>query len=337
MPFPVSTTRLNFGIGGGGAAGERGFCEDAVEVGRDFLQSQIVVAVAMGAANFEEMLTFRLLWRERGFGMAAGWNEGEGEHYSRAEDSSQGLGGRRTGFGQVESGILRGAVVEGLARVSVSQCFYYPLQERYAGFMLLPSLAQMRDAQLWCTAGWRRRHSTFGRCLNVAWEPRGALKEKHGFRGNARRLCRLVGMWIIDFCGGTCRTISRSRGRMTKEIGKLTPLPHTADNQCFGCGDANVAGLHLEFLLAEDGTVVSLPMVPDRFEGLEGYLHGGIIATILDEAMSKAVRAIGRTAMTRQMEVEYLRPVPSGMAIRIEGRVTRSEGRKHWTEGEDYG
>jgi acyl-coenzyme A thioesterase PaaI-like protein len=36
--------------------------------------------------------------------------------------------------------------------------------------------------------------------------------------------------------------------------------------------------------------------------------------------------------MTRQMQVEYLRPVPSGAAIRIEGQVTRSEGRKHWTE-----
>jgi len=50
--------------------------------------------------------------------------------------------------------------------------------------------------------------------------------------------------------------------------------------------------------------------------------------------MSKANRAQGVTAMTRQMQVEYLRPVPSGAAIRIQGRVTRSEGRKHWTEAQ---
>jgi uncharacterized protein (TIGR00369 family) len=61
-------------------------------------------------------------------------------------------------------------------------------------------------------------------------------------------------------------------------------------------------------------------------------VHGGIIATLLDETMSKAVRARGLTAMTRQMEVDYLRPVPSGTPIRMEGRVVRSEGRKHWTE-----
>jgi uncharacterized protein (TIGR00369 family) len=63
-----------------------------------------------------------------------------------------------------------------------------------------------------------------------------------------------------------------------------------------------------------------------------GYLHGGIIATLLDEAMSKSVRARGLTAMTRQMEVEYLRPVHSGAPIRLEGRLVRSEGRKHWSE-----
>jgi uncharacterized protein (TIGR00369 family) len=103
-------------------------------------------------------------------------------------------------------------------------------------------------------------------------------------------------------------------------------------NRCFGCGPANPAGLHLEFMLAQDGLVVSLPTVPDTFEGPRGFLHGGIIATLLDEAMSKAVRARELTAMTRQMEVDYLRPVPSAMPIRIEGRLLRSEGRKHWTE-----
>jgi uncharacterized protein (TIGR00369 family) len=61
-------------------------------------------------------------------------------------------------------------------------------------------------------------------------------------------------------------------------------------------------------------------------------VHGGIIATLLDEAMSKSVRALGVTALTRQMEIDYQRPVPSGTSIRLEGRLVRSEGRKHWTE-----
>jgi acyl-coenzyme A thioesterase PaaI-like protein len=104
---------------------------------------------------------------------------------------------------------------------------------------------------------------------------------------------------------------------------KLTPMAHKAQNRCFGCGPANDTGLKLDFLLAEDGTVVCPVAVPDCFEGPPGYVHGGIIATLLDETMSKSVR---------QMEINYLRPVHSAAPIRLEGRLLRSEGRKHWTE-----
>jgi uncharacterized protein (TIGR00369 family) len=114
----------------------------------------------------------------------------------------------------------------------------------------------------------------------------------------------------------------------------LQPMAHSASNRCFGCGPANATGLRLEFLLARDGGVVALPTVADGFEGHPGYLHGGIIATLLDEAMSKSARARGLTTMTRKLEVEYLRPVPSGKPLRVEGRVVRSEGRKHWIESE---
>ena len=113
---------------------------------------------------------------------------------------------------------------------------------------------------------------------------------------------------------------------------KLTPMAHTAQNRCFGCGPASAIGLHLEFLLAEDGAVVCLPTIPESFEGPPGYLHGGIIATLLDEAMSKTVRARGLKAVTGRMEIDYRRPVRSAAPIRMEGRLLRSEGRKHWTE-----
>ena len=110
----------------------------------------------------------------------------------------------------------------------------------------------------------------------------------------------------------------------------LTPLLHTAQNRCFGCGDANPIGLHLSFMLADDGTVVCMHKVGDLYEGPQGYVHGGMIATLLDETMSKALRAHGLVAMTRHMSVDYLRPVPSAAPIRLEGVLVRSDGRKHW-------
>ncbi|MGH9559952.1 MAG: PaaI family thioesterase [Terracidiphilus sp.] len=112
----------------------------------------------------------------------------------------------------------------------------------------------------------------------------------------------------------------------------LKPLAHSSQNQCFGCGPANPTGLRLEFLVAEDGAVVSLPEIPISFEGHPGFLHGGVIATLLDEAMSKAVRALGYPSVTAKLEVDFRRPVPSGVRLRIEGCVVSSEGRKHWTE-----
>ena len=110
------------------------------------------------------------------------------------------------------------------------------------------------------------------------------------------------------------------------------PQYHGPQNNCFGCGPQNSAGLHLAFETAPDLSVHCNTIISDQYEGPPGYLHGGIIATILDEAMSKANRAGGVTAMTRQMTVEYLRPVPSTVPIKIQGSVTRSEGRKHWTQ-----
>jgi uncharacterized protein (TIGR00369 family) len=119
---------------------------------------------------------------------------------------------------------------------------------------------------------------------------------------------------------------------MSGEAKQLTPFAHAANNRCFGCGPANAVGLHLEFYLSPDNSVECRAAIADAYEGPPGYLHGGIIATLLDEAMSKAVRASGKVAMTRKMDVEYLRPVHSGTEIRIEGRMMSSERRKNWAE-----
>jgi uncharacterized protein (TIGR00369 family) len=109
-------------------------------------------------------------------------------------------------------------------------------------------------------------------------------------------------------------------------------MEHRAQNHCFGCGPANASGLQLEYMVAEDLSVVCLAAIPAGFEGPSGYLHGGIIATMLDETMSKSLRARGITSLTRQMVVEYLRPIHSGAPLRLEGRLVRSEDKRHWTE-----
>jgi len=115
---------------------------------------------------------------------------------------------------------------------------------------------------------------------------------------------------------------------------KLQPLAHGALNRCFGCGQANRTGLRLKFFVDEEQTIFCPLRLARRFEGPPGYAHGGVIATLLDEAMSKANRQFGVLAMTRQMEVEYLKPVPLGVGLLLTGRHVEASGRKHRCEAE---
>jgi len=114
----------------------------------------------------------------------------------------------------------------------------------------------------------------------------------------------------------------------------LTILRHDALHHCFGCGETNRSGLKLKFFVNDQQQVVCYVRLARRFEGPPGYSHGGIIATLLDEAMSKANRVYGVTAMTRKMEIEYLRPVPLLEDITITGRRISAQGRKNNCEAE---
>jgi uncharacterized protein (TIGR00369 family) len=114
----------------------------------------------------------------------------------------------------------------------------------------------------------------------------------------------------------------------------LTPLAHGALHHCFGCGQQNRTGLRLHFFVDDSGNIVCHIRLARRFAGPPGHAHGGIIATLLDEAMSKANRADGVVAMTRQMEVDYLRTVPLGVPLTLTARHTSASGRRHHCEAQ---
>jgi acyl-coenzyme A thioesterase PaaI-like protein len=106
-----------------------------------------------------------------------------------------------------------------------------------------------------------------------------------------------------------------SKGSTTRE----KPLAHGTLNGCFGCGDDNAAGLHLQFFVDAEQRVLCRVSLAVQFQGPPGHAHGGIIATMLDEAMSKANRHRNITAMTRHMSIDYLRPVPLESPLVLEG------------------
>jgi uncharacterized protein (TIGR00369 family) len=93
--------------------------------------------------------------------------------------------------------------------------------------------------------------------------------------------------------------------------------------------------LHLSFALSSGGkSYICEFELGIGFSGPPGHAHGGIIATILDEAMGKANKLKNKVALTRRMEVEYLRPVPLGQPLVAEGRVGRVIGRALYNHAE---
>jgi uncharacterized protein (TIGR00369 family) len=105
----------------------------------------------------------------------------------------------------------------------------------------------------------------------------------------------------------------------------LTPNP---ENHCFGCGGGNAHGMLLTFELDEvSRRTVGRFRIPAQYQGAKGILHGGIVATLLDEAMGKLNHGKGMPAMTAELRVTYRRPVPVGEEIIVEAHHQRRDGR----------
>lgn len=104
-------------------------------------------------------------------------------------------------------------------------------------------------------------------------------------------------------------------------------------NNCFVCGEQNANGLKAKFYVRDDGSVVSDIVADARFQGYKDVLHGGIISSMMDEVMIKAVLAKGIFAVTAEMTVRFRRPVQTGQKISFTGTVTEKRGRIYKTVG----
>jgi uncharacterized protein (TIGR00369 family) len=101
-------------------------------------------------------------------------------------------------------------------------------------------------------------------------------------------------------------------------------------NGCFACGKDNPDGMKLKFYFDEANRQAICDFkLPRKYQGPPGHAHGGIIATILDEAMGKVNKLRSVVAMTKSMDVEYLRPVPLGHTLTAVGSERSVRGRKH--------
>jgi uncharacterized protein (TIGR00369 family) len=104
---------------------------------------------------------------------------------------------------------------------------------------------------------------------------------------------------------------------------------------CFVCGEKNSGGLRLNFEIDKENQTLRTTFVASpTFQGWDGIVHGGIICTLLDEAMAKLVYELGYQAVTASLEVKFKKPAPilqpllvCGELMEVGRRLIRAKAR----------
>jgi uncharacterized protein (TIGR00369 family) len=104
-------------------------------------------------------------------------------------------------------------------------------------------------------------------------------------------------------------------------------LPYTRD--CFVCGAHNLHGLHLRF--RREGNEVLAEFTPQaQHAGFRGLVHGGILATVLDEAMFwAAASTTKRFCLAAELNVRFVSKVVVGQKLTVVARL-RADRRRLW-------
>jgi len=108
------------------------------------------------------------------------------------------------------------------------------------------------------------------------------------------------------------------------------------DGMCFCCGSENSIGLKLAFETTNEGRMRTVWTPRREHQGFKEIIHGGLVATVLDEVMVRLIYDRGINAVTAGMETKILRPLRAGRPYRFEGWIVQDRGRAVLTEAEAF-
>jgi len=116
-------------------------------------------------------------------------------------------------------------------------------------------------------------------------------------------------------------------------IGQKGQVENNLHRNCFACGSNNGMGLGLKFYKHEDGAVFGSFFADPKYEGYSGIIHGGIIATLLDSAMTHCLLMKGIPALTGRLSIKYSTPIQPGTVVELEARIVDQIHEMFFLEG----
>ncbi|MFW5787319.1 MAG: PaaI family thioesterase [Halanaerobiales bacterium] len=105
-------------------------------------------------------------------------------------------------------------------------------------------------------------------------------------------------------------------------------------DMCFACGKDNPISLGLEFELVDDSTAETTFIPSPEHQGYNGMMHGGLVSTLLDEAMAKVLELNEIPAVTAELKTRFKEPVKIGEKLLITGKITDNYKKLYYTEAE---
>ena len=105
-----------------------------------------------------------------------------------------------------------------------------------------------------------------------------------------------------------------------------------ASRTCFVCGRQNRISLKMEWYNdREEKCVVSKITIPEAYNGYPGFVHGGIVAAILDETAGRALMVDGDfdiLMVTASLNIKYLLPTPTNTPLRVKGWLVKGNAQR---------
>jgi uncharacterized protein (TIGR00369 family) len=98
------------------------------------------------------------------------------------------------------------------------------------------------------------------------------------------------------------------------------------DRFCFVCGEKNDFGLRLK-PQGKDGRGRITWMPGKKHQGFTGVVHGGLLSTLMDEAMAYAAMSVGGFCATAEICVKFRKPVKTDCQVTIEAELVQQRGR----------